>query len=183
MSAEVGSEEFNGGAATETVENNGNEGSYPPSGRSSHHPRDHHRGGGHHDRRAQALTVYVDERGIEPALRAFKKLIAKEGLLKDLKRRQSYEKPGARKRRKQREASRRRRRVSVRAIWSRARQGQGGEVEPRFPPSRRYRPRQALRSRCQGAGDHRGGQLRLSSSAMKGAVRPRTDQGRSRPAD
>ena len=41
-------------------------------------------------------------------------VIAKEGLLKDLKRRQSYEKPGARKRRKQREASRRRRRQEAR---------------------------------------------------------------------
>jgi small subunit ribosomal protein S21 len=47
-------------------------------------------------------------------MRVFKKLILKEGLLKDLKRREHYEKPGDRKRRKQREAVRRRRRQAAR---------------------------------------------------------------------
>ena len=64
--------------------------------------------------RQRALTVFVDERGIEPALRAFKKLIQKEGLLKDLKRRQHHEKPSDRARRKRREAMRRRRRQESR---------------------------------------------------------------------
>jgi small subunit ribosomal protein S21 len=64
--------------------------------------------------RGPALTVFVGERGIEQAMRVFKKLIHKEGLLKDLKRREHYEKPGDRKRRKQREAVRRRRRQAAR---------------------------------------------------------------------
>jgi small subunit ribosomal protein S21 len=66
-------------------------------------------------RRGQALTVVVDERGIEAALRVFKRLILKEGLLKDIKRHAHYEKPGDRKRRKTREAIRRRRRQAARS--------------------------------------------------------------------
>jgi small subunit ribosomal protein S21 len=65
-------------------------------------------------RRRQALTVVVDERGVEAALRAFKKLVLKEGLLKDIKRHAQYEKPGDRKRRKTRDAIRRRRRQASR---------------------------------------------------------------------
>jgi small subunit ribosomal protein S21 len=65
-------------------------------------------------RRAHALTVFVDERGVDAALRVFKKLILKEGLLKDIKRHAHYEKPGDRKRRKTREAIRRRRRQAAR---------------------------------------------------------------------
>lgn len=65
-------------------------------------------------RRAHALTVIVDERGVEPALRLFKRLVLKEGLLKDIKRHAHYEKPGDRKRRKTREAIRRRRRQAAR---------------------------------------------------------------------
>jgi small subunit ribosomal protein S21 len=65
-------------------------------------------------RRGQALTVVVDERGIEVALRVFKRLVLKEGLLKDLKRHAYFEKPGDRKRRKTREAIRRRRRQAAR---------------------------------------------------------------------
>lgn len=65
-------------------------------------------------RRGHALTVFVDERGVDAALRVFKKLILKEGLLKDIKRHAHYEKPGDRKRRKTREAIRRRRRQAAR---------------------------------------------------------------------
>jgi small subunit ribosomal protein S21 len=65
-------------------------------------------------RRQQALTVVVDDRGIEAALRVFKKLVLKEGLLKDIKRHEHYEKPGDRRRRKTREAIRRRRRQAAR---------------------------------------------------------------------
>ncbi len=67
-------------------------------------------------RRAQALTVTVDDRGVESALRTFKKLVMREGLLKDLKRHEHYEKPGDRKRRKTREAIRRRRRQAARIM-------------------------------------------------------------------
>jgi small subunit ribosomal protein S21 len=65
-------------------------------------------------RRGQALTVVVDDRGIEAALRMFKRLVLKEGLLKDIKRHAHFEKPGDRKRRKRREAVRRRRRQAAR---------------------------------------------------------------------
>jgi small subunit ribosomal protein S21 len=65
-------------------------------------------------RRGHALTVVVDDRGIEAALRVFKRLILKEGLLKDIKRHAHFEKPGDRKRRKRREAIRRRRRQAAR---------------------------------------------------------------------
>jgi len=65
-------------------------------------------------RKGHALTVVVDERGIEAALRVFKRLIMKEGLLKDIKRHAYFEKPGDRKRRKTREAIRRRRRQAAR---------------------------------------------------------------------
>ena len=65
-------------------------------------------------RRGQPLTVVVDDRGIEAALRVFKRLVLKDGLLKDLKRRAHFEKPGDRKRRKIREAMRRRRRQAAR---------------------------------------------------------------------
>ncbi len=80
-------------------------------------PRSHPRrgDGGGYGRRGQALTVVVDDRGIEAALRVFKKLVLKEGLLKDIKRHEHYEKPGDRKRRKTREAIRRRRRQAARA--------------------------------------------------------------------
>jgi small subunit ribosomal protein S21 len=72
-------------------------------------------GASYHGRRpGQALTVVVDERGVEAALRVFKKLVLKEGLLKDIKRHAQYEKPGDRKRRKTREAIRRRRRQALR---------------------------------------------------------------------
>lgn len=66
-------------------------------------------------RRGRGLTVYVDDRGVEAAMRVFKRLILKEGLLKDLKRHAHYEKPGDRKRRKTREAIRRRRRQAMRS--------------------------------------------------------------------
>jgi len=65
-------------------------------------------------RKGHALTVVVDDRGIEAALRVFKRLIMKEGLLKDIKRHAYFEKPGDRKRRKTREAIRRRRRQAAR---------------------------------------------------------------------
>ncbi|HZX61495.1 MAG TPA: 30S ribosomal protein S21 [Candidatus Methylomirabilis sp.] len=64
----------------------------------------------------RSLEVTVDDRGVESALRAFKRLVQRDGLLRELRRRQSYEKPGERKRRKVREAARRRRRQLSRAL-------------------------------------------------------------------
>ena len=62
------------------------------------------------------LEITVDDRGVESALRAFKRLVQRDGILRELRRRQSYEKPGERKRRKVREAARRRRRQLSRAL-------------------------------------------------------------------
>ncbi len=62
------------------------------------------------------LEVIVDERGVEPALRAFKRIVLRDGILRELKRKKSYEKPGERKRRKVREAARRRRKQANRAL-------------------------------------------------------------------
>lgn len=64
----------------------------------------------------RSLEITVDERGVESALRAFKRLVQRDGILRELRRRQSYEKPGERKRRKVREAARRRRRQLSRAL-------------------------------------------------------------------
>lgn len=57
--------------------------------------------------RHRPLEVTVGERGIEGALRLFKKLVLRDGILRDLKRRAHHEKPGDRRRRKAREAARR----------------------------------------------------------------------------
>ena len=81
------------------------EGEYLPTERRERTPRG----------KLPALTVIVGDRGMDVALKIFKKLVIKEGLLKDLKRREHYEKPGDRKRRKQREAIRRRRRQAARS--------------------------------------------------------------------
>ncbi len=71
-----------------------------------------HEGGARH----RPLEVTVGERGVEGALRLFKKLVLKDGLLRDLKRRAFYEKPGDRRRRKNRESIRRLRKQRTRAI-------------------------------------------------------------------
>jgi len=60
--------------------------------------------------------VHVGERGLEGALRLFKKLVLRDGLLRDLKRRSHYEKPGDRRRRKSRESLRRLRKQQRRAL-------------------------------------------------------------------
>jgi small subunit ribosomal protein S21 len=53
------------------------------------------------------LEVTVGDRGVEGAIRLFKRLVLRDGILRDLKRRAHYEKPGDRRRRKAREAARR----------------------------------------------------------------------------
>ncbi|RMG98549.1 MAG: 30S ribosomal protein S21 [Deltaproteobacteria bacterium] len=58
----------------------------------------------------QPLEVPVDERGVERAIRKLRRLLASEGVLRELKRRRHYEKPSIRRKRKLREAERRRRR-------------------------------------------------------------------------
>lgn len=56
------------------------------------------------------LEVQVDDRGVERALRRLRRLMASEGVLREVKRRRHYEKPSDRRKRKEREAQRRRRR-------------------------------------------------------------------------
>ncbi|PTL35606.1 30S ribosomal protein S21 [Candidatus Methylomirabilis limnetica] len=75
-------------------------------------------GGSRYDKgtRHRPLEVKVDGRGVESALRLFKKLILRDGILKELKRRAHYEKPGEKRRRKVREAARRLRRQAARAV-------------------------------------------------------------------
>ncbi len=77
---------------------------------------DQGREGGTYPSHRGPLEVIVDERGVESALRAFKRLVQRDGILRDLKRKKSYEKPGERKRRKVREAARRRRKQQSRAL-------------------------------------------------------------------
>lgn len=54
------------------------------------------------------MGIRVYENQIEKAIKVLKRQIAKEGLLKELKRRSFYEKPSIRRKRKQKEARRRR---------------------------------------------------------------------------
>lgn len=65
--------------------------------------------------RHRPLEVTVGDRGVEGAIRLFKRLVLRDGILRDLKRRAHYEKPGDRRRRKAREAARRLRKRLVRA--------------------------------------------------------------------
>ncbi len=52
--------------------------------------------------------IRVYENQLEKALRAFKRQMAKDGILKEVKRRASYEKPSIKKKRKQKEAHKKR---------------------------------------------------------------------------
>ena len=56
------------------------------------------------------LEVRVDERGVERAIRKLRRIMASEGVLREIKRRRHYEKPSIRNKRKLREAERRRKR-------------------------------------------------------------------------
>ncbi len=58
----------------------------------------------------RALEVKVDDRGVERAIRKLRRLMASEGVLREIKRRRHYEKPSIRNKRKEREAERRRKR-------------------------------------------------------------------------
>ncbi len=65
--------------------------------------------------RRRPLEVTVGDRGVEGAIRLFKRIVLRDGILRDLKRRAHYEKPGDRRRRKQREAVRRQRKQRAKA--------------------------------------------------------------------
>ena len=87
---------------------------YDHSGRDGEHSGS--RFGEHSGSRFRPVEVTVDERGVESALRLFKRLVLKDGILRELKRRRHYEKPGDRRRRKAGEAVRRRRKQAARAL-------------------------------------------------------------------
>lgn len=53
------------------------------------------------------LSVRIDNNNVEKGIKILKKKVMTDGLLKDLKRRSAYEKPGDRKRREKAEARRR----------------------------------------------------------------------------
>jgi small subunit ribosomal protein S21 len=55
------------------------------------------------------IEVVVGDRGVERALKALKRKMAAEGILRELKRRKHYMKPSIKRRKKEAEAARRRR--------------------------------------------------------------------------
>jgi len=58
------------------------------------------------------LEIKVQNDQIESAIKSLKRQLIKDGILKELKNRASYEKPSVRKKRKQREARRRRQKAA-----------------------------------------------------------------------
>jgi len=66
-----------------------------------------HREGGS-GRRGKGGEIYVVNGQVDQALKPLKRQLAKEGVFKDMKRKAFYEKPSARKKRKQRDAQRKR---------------------------------------------------------------------------
>jgi small subunit ribosomal protein S21 len=60
------------------------------------------------------LEVKVQNNQIENAIKSLKSQLARDGILKELKKRRSYEKPSVKKKRKQQEARRRRQRAARR---------------------------------------------------------------------
>jgi small subunit ribosomal protein S21 len=57
------------------------------------------------------MSIIVHANDIDRALRDLKRMVQREGVLKDLKKRRFYEKPSVKKKRKQLEAARRRRKA------------------------------------------------------------------------
>ncbi len=62
------------------------------------------------------LEVKVQNDQIESAIKSLKRQLIKNGILKELKNRRSYEKPSVKKKRKQREARRRRQKAARRSF-------------------------------------------------------------------
>ncbi len=60
------------------------------------------------------MEVKVQGNQIENAIKSLKRLLIRDGILKELKNRRSYEKPSVKKKRKQREARRRRQKAARR---------------------------------------------------------------------
>jgi small subunit ribosomal protein S21 len=60
------------------------------------------------------LEIKVQNNQIENAIKLLKRQLIRDGILKELKNRRSYEKPSVKKKRKQREARRRRQKAARR---------------------------------------------------------------------
>ncbi len=60
------------------------------------------------------MEVKVQDNQIENAIKSLKRQLIRDGILKELKLRRSYEKPSVKKKRKQREARRRRQKAARR---------------------------------------------------------------------
>jgi small subunit ribosomal protein S21 len=63
------------------------------------------------------MDIEVRHGDIEGAIKIFKREMAKDGILKELKNRRSYEKPSVKKKRKQLEARRRRLKEARKRSW------------------------------------------------------------------
>ena len=61
------------------------------------------------------MKIDVRDNQIEPALKALKKLMLKAGLFQEMKRREFYEKPSVKRKRKQAQARKKRRKAMNRA--------------------------------------------------------------------
>jgi small subunit ribosomal protein S21 len=71
----------------------------------------------HEPVRGRPLEVRVDDRGVERAIRKLRRIMAGEGILREIKRRRHYEKPSVKDKRKVREAERRRKRRERKRIY------------------------------------------------------------------
>jgi small subunit ribosomal protein S21 len=66
-------------------------------------------------REDRGVKIDVRDNQIEPALKALKKLMVKTGLFQEMKRRESYEKPSVKRKRKQAQARKKLRKAMKRA--------------------------------------------------------------------
>jgi small subunit ribosomal protein S21 len=62
------------------------------------------------------VEVEVGERGVERAIKQLKRMMASEGIMRELKKRRSYMKPSVKRRKKQAEAERNRRKRARKAL-------------------------------------------------------------------
>jgi small subunit ribosomal protein S21 len=65
------------------------------------------------------VEVEVGERGVERAIKQLKRMMASEGIMRELKKRRSYMKPSVKRRKKQAEAERNRRKRARKQLESR----------------------------------------------------------------
>jgi small subunit ribosomal protein S21 len=61
------------------------------------------------------MKIEVFDNQIEAALKSFKKMLLKDGIFQEMKRREFYEKPSVKRKRKQAQARKRRRKAAARS--------------------------------------------------------------------